>query len=174
MPKSARSNQLSVLCLPGDGIGPEVTDAAVAVLETAARLAGVTLDLESDEAGGVCFDAHGVFLRDGTLARAREVDAVLFGAEGGPTEASGSRRALYEPVHGSAPDIAGQDTANPNAAILSVAMLFDRTAGRPDIARMIEDAVAEAISETGGTPDLGGSAGTGQFARAVLDALEGA
>lgn len=50
-------------------------------------------------------------------------------------------------------------------------MLFDWTAGRPDVARMIEDAVTEAIRETGGTPELGGTADTRIIARAVVNAI---
>lgn len=60
-----------------------------------------------------------------------------FGAEHRP----GVRRAFYEPVHGSAPDIADQGIANPCGAILSVAMALEGTFGRPDDARLLERAV---------------------------------
>ncbi len=80
----ANLSSISVLCLPGDGIGPEVADAALSVMGAAACLAGITIDVESDLAGGACYDVHGVFLRDETAQRAREVDAIFFGAEGGP------------------------------------------------------------------------------------------
>ena len=53
----------------------------------------------------------------------------------------GPSAALYEPVHGSAPDIAGRGIANPIAAILSIALLFRHTAGRPEIGEAIERAV---------------------------------
>jgi 3-isopropylmalate dehydrogenase len=57
----------------------------------------------------------------------------------------GRRKGLYEPVHGSAPDIAGQDKANPLAAILSVAMALEMGFERPDDARLLERAVETAL-----------------------------
>jgi 3-isopropylmalate dehydrogenase len=72
-----------VLILPGDGIGPEIVAEAVKVLD---KLAGEGLDLELDEGlvGGAGYDAVGSPLPDTTLAMAREADAVLLGAVGGP------------------------------------------------------------------------------------------
>jgi 3-isopropylmalate dehydrogenase len=61
---------------------------------------------------------------------------------------------LYEPVHGSAPEIAGKDVANPLAAILSVAMLFEHSLGAPDAARAVRDAVAAVLEEGHRTGDL--------------------
>ena len=60
---------------------------------------------------------------------------------------------LYEPVHGSAPDIAGTDTANPLATILSVAMMLKYSLGEPDAAKAIEDAVAKVL-EIARTADI--------------------
>jgi 3-isopropylmalate dehydrogenase len=358
------TSTLSVLALPGDGIGPEVTGAAIAVLDAAAAQAGIAVTVETDLAGGACYDACGAFLRDETMRRAREVDAILFGSEGGPkwdslelpmtptqrsalsrlrkeldlfanirpvraypeliqhtpfreavvqsadliilreltsgiyfgtprgistvdgveravdtqtytvpeiarvtrvalglarsrkchitsidksnvmetgvlwrrtvraiaeaegedievehlyadaflcdlvrrparfdvvladnlfgdlasdaaapiagslgmlpsaslgpVRADGKRHALYEPVHGTAPDIAGYGIANPCAAILSVAMLFEWTMQRPEIARRIESAVRAAITATSGTPDVGGTATTKSVTDAVI------
>ncbi len=73
-----------VLILPGDGIGPEIVAEAVKVLDCLRRDFG--LDLETDEAlvGGSAYDAAGHPLPDATLALAREADAVLLGAVGGP------------------------------------------------------------------------------------------
>jgi 3-isopropylmalate dehydrogenase len=65
-----------------------------------------------------------------------------------PSASLGDRGALYEPIHGSAPDIAGQDKANPLAAILSVAMLFEHTLQRPDLAAKVQRAV-ESVLEAG-------------------------
>jgi 3-isopropylmalate dehydrogenase len=62
-------------------------------------------------------------------------------AASGNIDASGTNPSMFEPVHGSAPDIAGQGIADPTAAILSVALLLDHV-GRPDAARRIEAAVA--------------------------------
>ncbi len=66
---------------------------------------------------------------------------------------------LFEPVHGSAPNIAGKNLANPLAAILSTGMMLDYL-DFPDAAAQIENAVAEAIHQDKTTPDLGGSLGT--------------
>lgn len=64
------------------------------------------------------------------------------------------RRGLYEPIHGSAPDIAGQGIANPYGAILSVALLLRHSLGLEAEAHAIEAAVADAISAGVLTPDL--------------------
>jgi 3-isopropylmalate dehydrogenase len=69
------------------------------------------------------------------------------------------RTGLFEPVHGSAPDIAGSDRANPIAAILTAALMLDHL-GRPADARLLEQAVHDAIEAGATTPDLGGSLGT--------------
>jgi len=61
---------------------------------------------------------------------------------------------LYEPVHGSAPDIAGQDLANPLAAILSVAMMFEHTFENPGAAAEVRDAVTAVLADGYRTPDL--------------------
>ena len=73
-----------VLILPGDYIGPEIVAEAVKVLETVDQRFGLALELEYGLLGGAAIDAHGVPLPDETLARAREVDALLLGAVGGP------------------------------------------------------------------------------------------
>jgi 3-isopropylmalate dehydrogenase len=62
-----------------------------------------------------------------------------------PSASLGTRHAMYEPVHGSAPDIAGQDAANPLAAILSVGMLFRYTFDRPELDTRIQAAVTEVL-----------------------------
>ncbi len=78
---------------------------------------------------------------------------------------------LYEPIHGSAPDIAGQDKANPMAMILSLAMLLRHSLGREDEALRIEAAVASALEDGVRGGDLGGSAGTAAIGDAVLARL---
>ncbi|MCA1740626.1 MAG: 3-isopropylmalate dehydrogenase [Actinobacteria bacterium] len=74
---------------------------------------------------------------------------------------------IFEPVHGSAPDIAGQETANPYATILSAAMMFRHSLGRPDVAGAIERGVSVALEAGFRTPDLGGKKSTGEVMRAV-------
>jgi 3-isopropylmalate dehydrogenase len=73
-----------IVVLAGDGIGPEVTDAARRVLDTAAKRVGLQLDYVEDLVGGAAVDAYGVALRPQTLKLCQGADAVLFGAVGGP------------------------------------------------------------------------------------------
>jgi 3-isopropylmalate dehydrogenase len=74
---------------------------------------------------------------------------------------------IFEPVHGSAPDIAGTGAANPYATILSTAMMFRHALGRPDIAGAIEQGVSVALEANFRTPDIGGNKSTGEIMRAV-------
>jgi 3-isopropylmalate dehydrogenase len=77
---------------------------------------------------------------------------------------------LFEPVHGSAPDIAGRGVANPTAMLRSTALLLEHGLGRPAEARALEAAVDAALASTP-TPDLGGTATTAAFGEVVLGAL---
>jgi 3-isopropylmalate dehydrogenase len=82
-----------------------------------------------------------------------------------------NNKGLYEPIHGSAPDIAGQGKANPLAAILSAAMMLRFSLGLAPQADRIEAAVAKALSSGARTPDLGGNMSTRGMGDAVLAAL---
>ncbi len=82
-----------------------------------------------------------------------------------------SRPGIYEPVHGTAPDIAGKGIANPLGTILSVAMLFEYGLGRPDLARAIEAAVERTLAAAVLTPDLGGTADTAAVTKSVIGHL---
>lgn len=73
-----------VLVLPGDGIGPEIIAEAVKVLNVANEKYNLGLEQVEGELGGAAIDKHGVPLADSTLELAREVDAILLGAVGGP------------------------------------------------------------------------------------------
>jgi 3-isopropylmalate dehydrogenase len=77
---------------------------------------------------------------------------------------------IFEPVHGSAPDIAGSGTANPAAMLRSTALLLEYALARPDDARRLEQAVEGAMRERP-TADLGGTATTTEFGHAVLEQL---
>jgi 3-isopropylmalate dehydrogenase len=79
---------------------------------------------------------------------------------------------IFEPVHGSAPDIAGQGIANPAAMLRSTALLLRHGLGREDEATALEAAVDAALLEAP-TPDLGGTATTGQLGDSVLRQLGG-
>jgi 3-isopropylmalate dehydrogenase len=76
---------------------------------------------------------------------------------------------LYEPVHGSAPDIAGQGVANPYAAILSAALLLRHSLDQPEAAEAVESAVHAATEGGVLTRDLGGEKSTREATQAVLD-----
>ena len=78
---------------------------------------------------------------------------------------------LYEPIHGSAPDIAGQGAANPLAAILSFEMALRWSLGRADLADRLFAAVKTALERGARTRDLGGALSTAQMGDAVLAAL---
>jgi 3-isopropylmalate dehydrogenase len=78
---------------------------------------------------------------------------------------------LFEPVHGSAPDIAGTGSANPLAMFLSAAMMLEHGLGLASEATAVESAVHGALEAGLRTPDLGGDAGTREASRAVLDNL---
>jgi 3-isopropylmalate dehydrogenase len=78
---------------------------------------------------------------------------------------------IFEPIHGSAPDIAGTGTANPAAMIRSLALALEHAFGRPDLAGAVGRAVDHALS-TRPTPDQGGTATTTEFGDAVLASLE--
>jgi len=88
-----------------------------------------------------------------------------------PSANIGDHHALFEPVHGSAPDIAGTDRANPVAAVRSAAMLLDH-AGDHESAVRIETAIRKVFARGIRTPDMGGSAGTHAFGDALIQALQ--
>jgi 3-isopropylmalate dehydrogenase len=81
------------------------------------------------------------------------------------------QKGLYEPIHGSAPDIAGQAKANPLATILSAAMMLRYSLDKAAEADRIEAAVAKALEGGARTPDLGGKLTTTQMGDAVLAVL---
>ncbi len=81
------------------------------------------------------------------------------------------KKGLYEPIHGSAPDIAGQGKANPLATMLSAAMMLRYSLDLPEHADKIEAAVAAALADGARSPDLGGNMTTAQMGDAVLGKL---
>ncbi len=97
--------------------------------------------------------------------------AMLTGSIGMLPSASlgGEGPGLFEPVHGSAPDIAGQGVANPLAMFLSAAMMLRHGLGLESEATAVESGVEGALAEGLRTPDLGGAAGTAEATRTVLE-----
>ena len=75
---------MKITLLPGDGIGVEIVDAAVEVLDAAAKKFGMTIEYDKQLIGGAAIDATGVPLPEATIASAKTADAVLLGAVGGP------------------------------------------------------------------------------------------
>lgn len=76
---------------------------------------------------------------------------------------------LYEPIHGSAPDIAGKNCANPVSMVLSVAMMMRQSFQEEGIAKRIEDACYNTMEKGILTPDLGGKSTTQQMTQAIID-----
>ncbi|KZV14766.1 hypothetical protein F511_04291 [Dorcoceras hygrometricum] len=276
----------NIVTLPGDGVGPEVTAAAVAVLQAVAAHYGHEFGFDEQLIGGAAIDATGEPLPAAALAACQAADAVLLGAVGGPkwsdpnakvrpeqgllalraalgvyanlrpltvhpaltalsplkderlkdvdvlfvreltggayfgaktkgadyaidecryTEAEiervtrrafelarGRRRhvtsvdkanvletsrlegrnGLYEPIHGSAPDIAGKGIANPVGTILSTALLLRHSLQLDAEAQAVEAAVDHVLRHGPRTRDLGGQASSAEVRDAVLAALE--
>jgi 3-isopropylmalate dehydrogenase len=105
--------------------------------------------------------------------------AALTGSIGLLASASlGSGTGLYEPVHGSAPDIAGKGIANPLAAILSMALLLEHSVGAVEAARAVEDAVEATLASGLRPPELAAkgerASGTDEVAERVAEAVRGA
>src|SRR5262249_35999626 len=94
----------------------------------------------------------------------------------GPVKADGRRAALYEPVHGSAPDIAGKGVANPLGAILSLALALRWSLSAPEAADLLEEGVGRALATGVRTRDIlhggGHLIGTRAMGDAVFSALE--
>lgn len=89
----------------------------------------------------------------------------------GATDAQGRRKAMYEPVHGSAPDIAGKDLANPSATLLSFAMLLRYSFDMQEDADLIEQAVQNALKTGVRTGDIMGEGGTQVGTTGMGDAI---
>jgi 3-isopropylmalate dehydrogenase len=102
-----------------------------------------------------------------------DVAAAVTGGLGVAASASlgDSAPGIFEPVHGSAPDIAGTGHANPTAMLRSVALMLEHAFGRPDLAAALAGAVADALVSHP-TPDAGGRATTGEVGDAVLASLD--
>ena len=99
--------------------------------------------------------------------------AVLSGSMGLLPSASlgGSGPGLYEPIHGSAPDIAGKGSANPVGAVLSAAMMLRHSFKLEEDARLVERAVERTLQSRQWTADLGGTLSTEQMTAAIIAQL---
>lgn len=104
-----------------------------------------------------------------------DIGGALMGSLGIPPSANLSPDSpyppMFEPVHGSAPDIAGKEIANPIAALWSAAMMVEEL-GHPEAARILLEAIADVTRSGRLTVDLGGTASTGEFGTAVRTAIK--
>jgi len=99
-----------------------------------------------------------------------EAAALVGGLGLAPSGNIGDQQAIFEPVHGSAPDIAGRGIANPMATFLAVAMLLEHL-GHPEVAGRVRVAVEIVLRNGPRTPDLGGSAKTEEITEAINQQL---
>jgi 3-isopropylmalate dehydrogenase len=100
--------------------------------------------------------------------------AVIGGSIGllGSASLGASGPGLFEPIHGSAPDIAGLDIANPAGAIAAAAMLLDHALGLPDMARILDEAIELTLCDGIRTADLGGTARCSEYGARVREHLD--
>ena len=189
---------MRIALLPGDGIGPEVAAAARRVLESlpleveieehpfggaAIHAAGTPLPdgtlhacRRSDAVllAAVGLPEFDVLVMENTFGDIlSDVAAGVTGGLGLAASASlgESGPGIFEPVHGSAPDIAGTRKANPAGMLRSLALALEHGLGEPALARALEAAVDKAL-EQAPTPDVGGTATTSDFGDVVLASLE--
>lgn len=133
-----------------------IDSAAMIMVKSPTKLNGVMIapnlagDILSDEASAIAGSI-------GLLP-----SASLCGIPSGPVSA------IYEPIHGSAPDISGQGIVNPIGTILSVAMMFRYSLNLAHEAKIVEDAVRAAIDAGLRTKDMGGSTGTAEAGDAIV------
>jgi isocitrate/isopropylmalate dehydrogenase len=151
---------MKLAVIAGDGIGPEVVGEAIKILDIV--LPGV--EKTEYDLGARRYHATGELLTEATIEELRGYDAILFGdiitdlasavcggiglAASGNIDATLTNPSMFEPVHGSAPDIAGQGIADPTAAIMSVSLLLAHLAEFEAAAR-VDGAVAEHLATRG-------------------------
>jgi 3-isopropylmalate dehydrogenase len=124
----------------------------------------------------VCDNLFGDMLSDEAAMLTGSIGMLPSASLGAPDPKTGKRKALYEPVHGSAPDIAGQGLANPIAAIASYGMALRYSCGLAKEADMIDNAIAGALSRGLRTADIMQpnmrKVGTAEMGSAILEELE--
>jgi 3-isopropylmalate dehydrogenase len=124
----------------------------------------------------VCDNLFGDMLSDEAAMLTGSIGMLPSASLGAPDPRTGRRKALYEPVHGTAPDIAGKGLANPIAAIASCGMALRYSYGLPKEADLIEQAIAGALSRGLRTPDIMQpnmrKVGTAEMGSAILEELE--
>ena len=122
----------------------------------------------------VCDNLFGDMLSDCAAMLTGSLGMLPSASLGSPNK-DGIRKAMYEPVHGSAPDITGKGVANPLAQVLSFTMMLRYSFEHSDEADLIESAVSDALSSGARTPDLGGgskSVSTTQMMDLVINSMD--
>lgn len=202
MTTRADNRPLRLLVMEGDGIGPEITAATLRVLEAVDRKLGLGLVVETTPVGFTALRQVGTTFPEAALSKAKQADGIIFAplshldhppaAEGASTLPAscagglglaasinyGAEHGVAQAQHGSAPDIAGQDRANPASLIGSAAMLLARLAERRGDERLrragssIDDALDRVLADPSRrTVDLGGPLGTSAFTDEVVNAI---
>ena len=124
----------------------------------------------------VCDNLFGDMLSDEAAMLTGSIGMLPSASLGAPDPKTGKRKALYEPVHGSAPDIAGKGVANPIAAIASYGMALRYSCGLAEEADMIDQAIAGALSRGLRTADIMQpnmrKVGTAEMGSAILEELQ--
>ena len=171
---SMGKEQFEIAVLPGDGIGPEVVAAAIAVMEAVQSAIGkFHLRLTHYPAGALAYQQTGTALSENMFGDIlSDLSAGLVGGMGmAPSGDIGDGHALFQPAHGSAPDIAGSGKANPTAALLSVAMMYEWLAERSGFdalaegGSLVRQAVEHVFADGSVVPyEFGGSSGTQEIA----------
>ena len=124
----------------------------------------------------MCDNLFGDMLSDEAAMLTGSIGMLPSASLGAPDAKSGKRKALYEPVHGSAPDIAGKGAANPIAMLTSLAMALRYSFGQTEAADLIETAVAKTLDKGLRTGDIMQKGmkqvGTVEMGKAVLAEME--
>ncbi|WP_350335603.1 3-isopropylmalate dehydrogenase [Coralliovum pocilloporae] len=124
----------------------------------------------------VCDNLFGDMLSDVAAMLTGSLGMLPSASLGEPDPATGKRKAMYEPVHGSAPDIAGQGLANPIAMIASLAMTMRYSLGMVEEATMVETAIANVLADGLRTGDIAGAGGnavsTDEMGSAILSQIQ--
>lgn len=175
---AVRNKRKRILCAHKASVMPKADGCFVAAARAAAK-ANPQIEYEEIEVDALC---------GRLISQPSKVDMMVMpnlygdivsdlcaGLVGGlgltPSGNIGERCSVYEAVHGSAPDIAGQGIANPTALLLSAAMMVEHM-GFVDEAKKVRAAIGRVIAEGRFvTRDLGGSTSTNDFAKAVIDSI---
>jgi isocitrate/isopropylmalate dehydrogenase len=167
--------QYRMAVIEGDGIGREVVPEGIGVLEAAGRRFDIGFSWQHFNWNCESHLKNGRMMPLDGLEQLRPFDAIYLGAVVGaiglvPSANLNPERthpSMFEPVHGSAPDIAGKAIANPVAQIRSGAMMLQHL-GESQAAQAVERACESVLEESDvHTPDIGGKASTGNVGEAI-------